>query len=156
MKILFSILLIAAVSFAQGQTNFRTGDATLEAELNITNRDAQRNLSTFKSNVSIEFGIPKPRIEGLLRIMQPAEVVLAIRISTVTRKPLDVVVQNYKVNKSKGWGYIAKQMGIKPGSPEFHALKGKSKKGSNAKPKGNSKPSGTKGNSGKSNGKGKK
>ena len=157
MKITFSILLlIVASSFVHGQINFRTGDASLEAELNIANTEAKRDLRTFKSNISVQYSVPIPRVESMLRIMKPGEVLLAIRISTVSRKPLDVVVQNYKVNKSKGWGYIAKQMGIKPGSPEFHALKGKSKKGSNAKPKGNSKPSGAKGNSGKSNGKGKK
>jgi hypothetical protein len=29
----------------------------------------------------------------------------------------------YKQSKGKGWGVIAKELGIKPGSPEFHALK---------------------------------
>ena len=153
MKLIFSILLIVASSFVHGQINFRTGDPSLEAELNIVNNDAKRDLRTFKSNISVQYGIPVPRVEGMLNIMKPAEVLLAIRISSISKKPLDVVVQNYKTNKDKGWGYIAKQMGIKPGSPEFHALKGKSKKGGNAKPKSSGKPSSTKGNNGKSNGK---
>jgi hypothetical protein len=33
------------------------------------------------------------------------------------------VVDVYKKNRGKGWGVIAKSLGIKPGSPEFHALK---------------------------------
>lgn len=40
-----------------------------------------------------------------------------------TQKPTDQVVQVYKANQGKGWGVIAKRMGIKPGSAEFHALK---------------------------------
>ena len=40
---------------------------------------------------------------------------------------IDDVIISYKKNKEKGWGVIAKEMGIKPGSPEFHALKGKTK-----------------------------
>ena len=33
------------------------------------------------------------------------------------------VVQRYERNPGIGWGNLAKQMGIKPGSREFHALK---------------------------------
>ena len=35
----------------------------------------------------------------------------------------DQVFKIYNANKGKGWGVIAKELGIKPGSPEFHALK---------------------------------
>ena len=134
MKILFSIVLIFAGSFVNGQINFRTGDSNLDAELNVSNTEAERDLPLFKKNLTLEFGVSAPKIESLLKIMKPAEALLAIRISTISKKSLDLVMQTYKVNKDKGWGYIAKQMGIKPGSPEFHALKGKKKSG--AKPKG--------------------
>jgi hypothetical protein len=33
------------------------------------------------------------------------------------------VVQRYERNPGQGWGNLARQMGIKPGSREFHALK---------------------------------
>jgi hypothetical protein len=32
-------------------------------------------------------------------------------------------VPTYQASKGKGWGVIAKELGIKPGSPAFHALK---------------------------------
>jgi len=38
-------------------------------------------------------------------------------------KPIDYVTEQYKENKGRGWGALAKSLGIKPGSPEFHALK---------------------------------
>ena len=134
MKLLLSIVLIVAGSYANGQINFRTGDTNLDAELNVSNTEAERDLPLFKKNLTLEFGVTAPKIESLLKIMQPAEALLAIRISVVAKKSLDLVMQIYKVDKDKGWGYIAKQLGIKPGSPEFHALKGKKK--TVAKPKG--------------------
>jgi hypothetical protein len=36
---------------------------------------------------------------------------------------MDVVLQQYRVNKKQGWGAMAQSLGIKPGSPEFKALK---------------------------------
>jgi hypothetical protein len=33
------------------------------------------------------------------------------------------VLREYKSSKGKGWGVIAKSLGIKPGSKEFHELK---------------------------------
>jgi len=38
-------------------------------------------------------------------------------------KPIDYVTEQYKESKGRGWGALAKSLGIKPGSPEFHALK---------------------------------
>ena len=124
--ILFAcVVLINSIAF--GQINFRTGDAALEAELNAENEKALTNLSTFKANISREYSIAAPKVDGFLKIMKPAELLLAFRISKITLKPIETVVKSYEVNKTKGWGVIAKEMGIKPGSPEFHALKGKSK-----------------------------
>jgi hypothetical protein len=39
------------------------------------------------------------------------------------KKPLSVVMKEYDVNKDKGWGVMAKNLGIKPGSEAFHSLK---------------------------------
>jgi len=32
-------------------------------------------------------------------------------------------MERYRADKGKGWGVLAKSLGIKPGSKEFHALK---------------------------------
>ena len=40
-----------------------------------------------------------------------------------SKLPLNRVLSVYRGNKKKGWGAIAKKLGIKPGSAEFHALK---------------------------------
>jgi hypothetical protein len=41
----------------------------------------------------------------------------------MTHKQPEVVMATYESHKGKGWGVIAKELGIKPGSAEFHALK---------------------------------
>jgi hypothetical protein len=76
--------------------------------------------------------------------MGPGDIYMALELSKIGRVTLDNVLSIYKTNKSKGWGFIAKEVGIKPGSAEFHQLKnnassnkdkGKGKKQSKAKGK---------------------
>ena len=55
--------------------------------------------------------------------MEAGEIYLALEIAKLSKTPVDEVITIYKNNKSKGWGYIAKEAGIKPGSPEFHQMK---------------------------------
>jgi len=55
--------------------------------------------------------------------MAPGEIYLALEMSKIAKISLDDVLSIHKSHKSKGWGYIGKQAGIKPGSAEFHQLK---------------------------------
>jgi hypothetical protein len=48
---------------------------------------------------------------------------MCLQLGQWTQKPAEQVVRVYKANRGKGWGVIAKSLGIKPGSAEFHALK---------------------------------
>jgi hypothetical protein len=41
----------------------------------------------------------------------------------MSAKPTDYILEKYKSGKGRGWGVLAKSLGIKPGSKEFHALK---------------------------------
>ena len=147
-----ALLLMYSISFAQ--LSFNTGSAEYDQKLSAINKEAKLDLKVFKTNLNASHNLSIPMIDRLLKIMEPAEIIIAKDIADIVEKPIDDVVSSYKVNKDKGWGHIAKQMGIKPGSPEFHALKGKTKgnKGKGKPKKGNSKE---KGNSGKGNSKGK-
>lgn len=46
-----------------------------------------------------------------------------MRLSILVGKPVETVYVTYQKNQKKGWGAIAKELGIKPGSKEFHQLK---------------------------------
>lgn len=119
--LIFTSLLSLNYLFAQ--LSFNTGSVELDNKLGVINSNAKLDLKTFKLDFSVESKLSVTKIDEFIKIMEPAEVVLAHLISQVTEKPIDNVVSSYKANKEKGWGVIAKDMGIKPGSAEFHQLK---------------------------------
>ena len=127
-KQLFLILFIIGSFVGFSQVKYNTGSLEFDKDLGVINANAKLDLKTFKLNTSVSHNLPIPNIEELLKIMEPAEIILAKDVADAVNKPIDTVVASYKVNKDKGWGEIAKEMGIKPGSPQFHALKGKTKK----------------------------
>lgn len=137
-SLLALFIIFVGVQFANAQLSFNTGDASLEAELNLLNDEAKKDLSSFKNQIVADFGVTKQTVQDLLdKALEPAEIILSGRIADIAGKSMEDVVSSYEKNKDKGWGQVAKDMGIKPGSPEFHALKGKSNKG---KGKGNGNP----------------
>ena len=120
---LFSITLSAqTVTF-----NPKTGDLDMDNVLKDINNEAKKDISTFKDNVNKKFSLAKNKIDDLLKIMEPGDVYMAAQTAETTNKPVDEVAKAYEKNKGKGWGEVAKSMGIKPGSKEFHALKAKMK-----------------------------
>ncbi|MDH5657446.1 MAG: hypothetical protein OEZ34_16150, partial [Spirochaetia bacterium] len=126
--------------------NFNTGDKELDISLNNWNIQAKADLKNTITDLSVSYSIPEVKIEAYLKVekMEPAEILMAAMIADVADKNVEEVVEEYQENKDKGWGVIAKNMGIKPGSREFHELKnkhkkektGKGKKGKHSKGKG--------------------
>ncbi len=154
-KTVITIALAVSCSMAFSQISFKTGNAEFDSDLQSINAKAKLDIMGFKVDLNKTYDLPIQKIDELLKIMDPAEVVLANDVAQVSKKPLDDVVTAYKTNKEKGWGTIAKEMGIKPGSPEFHALKGKTKNKAD-KGKGKSKgPANAAGKGNNGNGKGK-
>lgn len=153
-----SVFLIA-LSFMNAQ-NFalsaKSGDAELDANLNEINVKAKTDLQVFKKDLAIEFNIGEPKIDKMIvdLKMSPADTYMTLQVADLTKKEPDVVLKSFTANKDKGWGVIAKEMGIKPGSPEFHALKGKTKGKKDKSAKGNGKGGNGSG-GGEGNGKGK-
>jgi len=156
----FSILLLSLFSVimvnAQTSLSFsaKSGDTELDASLSDLNANAKLDLTLFKKDMSVSFGVTDGKLDKMLITMQPADVYMSLEIGKITAKPIDVVIASYQKNKAKGWGVIAKEMGIKPGSKEFHALKGNAK-AKKDKVKGNAKSNGNSGSGGGGNGKGK-
>lgn len=52
-----------------------------------------------------------------------ADAYACLRLGEISHQPIERVISEYKKGRGKGWGNIAKGLGIKPGSSEFHALK---------------------------------
>lgn len=125
MKINILVLLLFIAYAASAQLSFNTGSAQLDADLNIINARASTDFGPFKADVSVLYNISEKKIDDMHEIvhMAPGEIYFALEISKLSRTSIDHVITVYKENKGKGWGYIAQEAGIKPGSSEFHQLK---------------------------------
>lgn len=133
------ILVIVQFSFAQ-DFNFKSGSLEIDTDLKSIDIEAQADFGLFKAEMGGSYNISEKKIDELHASvkMSPAEIYLALEIGKLTNKPIEEVVNVYKANRDKGWGVIAKELGIKPGSKEFHALKG-NVKGKASKGKGKNK-----------------
>ncbi len=124
------------------QIAFKSGSTQLDNDLNTINTSAKLDFGKFKTNIRLSYNTSENKINYMSTTikMQPADIYMAFEISRISKRPIDDVIVVYKNNKSKGWGYMAKQLGIKPGSAEFHTLKGDaSGKAKKNKGKGNGK-----------------
>jgi hypothetical protein len=96
----------------------------LDGFLSNINVQARADLGGFSAKVSVQFGVPVPQVQAILKTVDtPADAFMVFQLGQMARRQPEVVVQTYKTHKGKGWGVIAKELGIKPGSKEFHALK---------------------------------
>lgn len=116
-------LIVGASSSMFAQYN--TGDSQLNVTLAKIDNDAKVNFSIFKSDISAQYNVSEKKIDSwsIEFGLKGGEIYLVVQISKITKRPVDDVVKVYQSNKTKGWGAIAKELGIKPGSAEFHALK---------------------------------
>src|SRR6218665_2724523 len=125
------------MSFSLNAQTYKSGDATLDANLKTITLEANKDLATFKANVVVTYGTTLEKVNSLFTVgMAASDVVMSFEIIKITKKPITEVIRVYKASKTKGWGVMAKELGIKPGSKEFHALKdscGKNKEKVNKK-----------------------
>jgi len=105
----------------------RTGDIWIDTHLTEINRYGRVDNDYFINDVVSSFGAPRYFVRDLLttRRWEPADVYYACALAHQLNRPCMDVVRDYGDDRGQGWGVIAQRMGIKPGSAEFHALKGK-------------------------------
>jgi hypothetical protein len=98
--------------------------AGLDDFLSNLNIQAKADLNGFSARVSAQFGVPEVQVRTVIgTVKEPADAFMVFQLGQMTRKPPETVEKVYQAQRGKGWGVIAKELGIKPGSPEFHALK---------------------------------
>jgi len=117
-------ILHTIVCFALGLALAPMANADLDGFFGNLNVRARADLPGFKAKVSAQFGIPVPHVQGVIDIMPtPADAFMCFQIGQMTGESPRAVAEVFNHNRNKGWGALAKELGIKPGSPEFHALK---------------------------------
>lgn len=104
----------------------RTGDVWVDNQLGYYNDYGRDNRQSYVDDIVSTFGAPRYLVNDLLttRRWNPGDVYYACALAYETRRSCGDVVQMYDQNRGQGWGVVAQRLGIKPGSAQFHALKG--------------------------------
>jgi hypothetical protein len=129
-----SLALAAALSTAVGAAsaqdfalnwNPRTGDVWVDSTLDDMNRYGYRYREPFVDELVDHYAAPRDLVTDLLvnRRWAPGDVYYACALARAAGRPCGEVVEHWERDNGQGWGAIAKRMGIRPGSPEFHQLK---------------------------------
>ena len=140
---ILSILLFMQLSFIPA---VNAGDFNWLNNLNI---QAVADSSGYRLELATRFHIGDAEVKAVIsKVGMLSDAYMILRIGELSHRPVGDVINVYRANRNKGWGVMAKSLGIKPGSSEFHALK----RGHDLNYAGGKHKSQT---SGKSNGKGK-
>ena len=92
--------------------------------LDSLNVKAKADSSGFRMQLSTRFKIGSTDVKAVIgNVDSPSDAYMVLRLGELSHKPIQEVLHVYSRNKNRGWGLMAKQLGIKPGSREFHALK---------------------------------
>jgi len=118
---LIKLLLVLLLMLLVFSSETLAGDFDWLRDLNI---QAQADPSGFRARLDARFQIGDVEVKTVLsNVEEPADAYMVLRLAEMSRQPTDYVVTQYRSARGKGWGVLAKNLGIKPGSNEFHALK---------------------------------
>lgn len=115
------LLFVSGVSMAQ----YRTGSVQLDGYLRNMAIVASIDFGTFRTRISTVYNLSSGRLERLYAEVgrSPADLFMLLEVARLTRRSPEQIFPIYWHYQRHGWGVIARQAGIKPGSAAFHALK---------------------------------
>ena len=118
---LFNYLILALIVQFTLSTTVVAGEYGWLKDMNVK---AEADPSGFRARLGARFKINDIEVKAVLDTAnKPADAYMILRMGEMSGRSTDYVIKQYKANQGKGWGVIAKSLGIKPGSSEFHALK---------------------------------
>ena len=118
---LFKYLLLAAALQLVISPFALAGEYGWLKDMNVK---AEADPAGFRARLGVRFKINDIEVKAVLDTAdKPADAYMILRMGEMSGQPTDYVLKQYKANQGKGWGTVAKSLGIKPGSSEFHALK---------------------------------
>ena len=131
-RLAVGVSLVAALAFAGAasaqyayDTMPSTGDPTLDAILETINLLYGEELSYYVDEIVHDTGAPAVVVEEYIveRRYAPSDVWMIAELSQQSGRPFGEVASTFEQHREQGWGAVARQVGVKPGSPQFHALK---------------------------------
>lgn len=113
LMILMSLLLFSSIALA--------GDFDWMKDFNV---QARVDPNGFQARLETRFKVGDADINLVLgSVDEPADAYMVCRLGEMSQRPIAQVIEQFKENRGKGWGVLAKSLGIKPGSKDFQALK---------------------------------
>ncbi|MDT8317778.1 MAG: hypothetical protein RQ824_07295 [bacterium] len=108
-----SLFILVASAFA--------GDFDWLKELDM---EVKADASGFRTRLETRFEAGDVKVNAVLgNVARPADAYMVLRLGELSGLTIKTVLKEYKKSRGKGWGVMAKNLGIKPGSGAFHALK---------------------------------
>ena len=125
----FLAALFLGRAYAQQPAGAGTGDKKFDAQLKALNEEAKSDPEGFLRRLSQRHNIPEEQIRQAKEKngLDDADTYMATALARRAKRPVGDVAAEYRKNKDQGWGAMARNMGIKPGSPEFKQLKADAK-----------------------------
>jgi hypothetical protein len=118
---LFKIFLITLMAILVVSSVAMANDFGWAGDFNV---QAQADPSGFRARLATRFNLGDVQVRAVLsNFEKPSDAYIVLRLGEMSGRSTEYVVERYSSNKGKGWGALAKSLGIKPGSDEFHDLK---------------------------------
>ena len=116
LRYMTAVLLLHAISVSYA------GEYAWFEDLNV---EAHADRSGFKARLAARFKIGDASVQAVIDQTggRPADAYMVLRLGEMAHLPVETVLDRYHANNGRGWGVLAKNLGIKPGSREFHNLK---------------------------------
>jgi hypothetical protein len=120
------LLLVAGVAQGGGsRPGGGTGDTQLDGVLGSLGSEAKANPGGLVELLSSRYGVPEREIRRARDTygLGAGDLFMATALAKASGRPVVSIAGEYRKNQGKGWGVMAKSLGIKPGSREFRELK---------------------------------
>ena len=104
--------------------NPRTGDAVLDARLGDINRYGDRYREAFVDELVRYHAAPRALVGALLadEAWAPGDLYFACALARAAGRPCRHVIERWREAHASGWGEVAAELGVAPGSPAFDRL----------------------------------
>ena len=124
-KVCVVVSMLLIISFYPLHAQYNTGDSDLDQTLQTLDLDASISFGAFRSNISKKYHISEGNIQYLTVElgMTAGDIYLTLEMVKITERSLNEVVKAYQNNRENGWGAIALELGVLPGSDKFSVLK---------------------------------
>ena len=85
---------------------------------------AATDSSGFRIRLATRFHVGDAQVQTVIgNVGNASDAYMIFRFGELSHRPINEVISIYHAHRKNGWGEMAKHLGIKPGSNEFHALK---------------------------------